>query len=159
VIIEDGTNTQTMVTPGRYGAAFSRTPFSFFVTPDGTINLHGEIRDAKGTIVVEATGDSIRAVQANRCDINSDSKAIEIVDSNQRPLFQLIVIPYEVFVEEQSQLHSKSRETLRQRMEAAGIPDANKLLANAGQQMLGEVKAKNPDEVIRLCYITQQGET
>ena len=159
VVIEDGTNTQTMAAPGRYGAAFSRTPFSFFITPDGTINLHGEIRDAEGTIVVEATGDSIHAVQANRYDINSDSKAIEVVDSSQHALFQLIVIPYEVFVREQAQRRSTLNEILRQRTGVLAISDANKILANTGQQMMEEVKQKNVDEVIRLSYIAQQGET
>ena len=66
VVIEDGTNTQVMPGPGRYAPAFSRTPFSFFVAPDGTINLHGEIRDAEGIIVVEATGDSVHAIRADR---------------------------------------------------------------------------------------------
>ncbi len=97
VILDDGTNKQEITAPGRYDAMISRSPFSFYITPDGSINLYGEIRDVKetGTIVVEATGDSIRVVQVNEFDINSDSKAIEVVDSNQRPLFQLMVIPYE----------------------------------------------------------------
>jgi hypothetical protein len=161
VIVEDGTNSQTMPTPGRYSAAFSRTPFSFFITPDGTINLHGEIRDAEGNIVVEAVGDSVRVLQASRYDVNSDSKAIEVVDANQRPLFQLIVVPYEVFVKEQAQLHARLGETLRQRLQGTGIPDVGKLLANTEEQLPGEGKGKGkgPDEVIRLCYVAQQGET
>jgi hypothetical protein len=159
VVIEDGTNTQTMPTPGRYVQAFSRTPFSFFIAPDGAIKLHGEIRDAEGTIVAEATGDSIRVLQANRYDVNSDSRAIEVVDSSQRPLFQLTVIPYETFAEQRAQLRSQFEETLRQRIEAAGIPDANKLLGNVGQQTMEKAKEKRPSEVIRLSYVAQQGET
>jgi len=159
VLIEDGTNVQEMRTPGRYVQAFSRTPFSFFITSDGTIKLHGEIRDAKGTIVVEAIGDSIRVLQANRCDVNSDSRAIEVVDSGQRPLFQLTVVPYDTFAEQRAQLRSQFKETLRQRIEAAGIPDANKLLESVGQRTTEETREKRPDEIIRLAYVAQQGET
>jgi hypothetical protein len=148
-----------MLTPGRYAQAFSRTPFSFFVAPDGTIKLHGEIRDAEGTIVVEAIGDSIRVLQANRYDLNSDSRAIEVVDSSQRPLFQLIVVPYETFLEQRAQLRSQFEETLRQRIEAAGIPDANKFLGNLGQPTKERTKVNAPSDVIRLSYVAQQGET
>lgn len=114
VVIDDGTNIQTMHTPGRYVAAFSRTPFSFYIAPNGRIDLFGEIRDTEGIIAVEATGDSIRVIQTNRFDINSDSKAIEVIDKNERPIFQLTVIPH---------------------------------------------KESKTEEVIRLSYITHQGET
>ncbi|MCX5645743.1 MAG: hypothetical protein NTZ17_13860 [Phycisphaerae bacterium] len=143
VIIEDGTNTQTMPTPGRYAPAFSQTPFSFFITADGTINLRGEIRDAEGTIVAEAIGDSIRVIQANKFDVNSDSKAIEVVDVNQRPVFQLTVIPYEDFAAERVRRRA-ARET--------------KYGATSGPQE-ESLKEKTTEEVIRLSYVTQRGET
>jgi len=129
VIIEDGSNTQEMRIPGRYSPAISRCPFSFFITEDGSINLRGAIYDAEGNIVVEGTGDSIRAIQSTKCDINSDAKAIEVVDINLRPVFQLMVVPYEDFITEKAQRHVE------------------------------EFKRKKIEEVIRLSYITKQGET
>ncbi|MCJ7777082.1 MAG: hypothetical protein MUP16_02060 [Sedimentisphaerales bacterium] len=159
VIIEDGGNIQEMPTPGRYRPAISRCPFSFFITQDGSINLRGVIRDAEGNIVTEGTGDSIRVIQANKYDINSDAKAIEVVDANQRPVFQLMVIPYEDFITEKAQRRSKHSAAMRQRMEAAGIPDVNMFLARNEQQIEEKLKEKKIEEVIRLSYITQQGET
>ena len=48
VIIDDGGNIQIMPRPGRYVAGFSRTPFSFYITPDGTELMsnvvYGEVR-------------------------------------------------------------------------------------------------------------------
>ena len=142
VVIDDGSNIQIMPAPGRYGAAFSRTPFSFYITPDGSINLYGEIRDAKGAIVVEATGDSIRVVQVNKFDINSDSKAIEVVDSNQHPLFQLVVIPYEAFAADRVQRRS----------------DWSAKHGKTPSLQMDNVKEEKTEEVIRLSYVTQRDE-
>jgi hypothetical protein len=128
VIIEDGGNIQEMRTPGRYSPLISRCPFSFFITQDGSINLRGVIRDAEGNIVAEGIGNSIRAIQPNKYDINSEEKAIEVVDTNQQPVFQLMVIPYEDFITEKAQLEE-------------------------------EFKGKKIEEIIRLFYITKQGET
>ena len=129
VIIEDGGNTQEMRTPGRYSPLISRCPFSFFITQDGSINLRGVIRDAEGNIVAEGIGNSIRAIQPNKYDINSDSKAIEVVDITKQPVFQLMIIPFEDFIKEMDQRRSTE-----------------------------ELKKIEVDEVIRLSYITQQGE-
>lgn len=142
VIIDDGTNTQEMPSPGRYAAMSSRSPFSFFITQDGSINLRGEIRHSKGSIVAEATGDSIRVIQANGFDINSDTKAIEVVDSNKRPLFQLTIMPYEDYVAEREQRRSVWE---------------TKYGTSKSQQM-ESLKEKKIDEVIRLSYITRKGE-
>ena len=62
VVIEDGSNMQEISAPRRYHSAFG-CPFSFFISQDGNINLRGVIRDAEGNIVIEGTGDSIRAIQ------------------------------------------------------------------------------------------------
>lgn len=128
VIIEDGNNIQVMTKPGRYRPIYSPCPFSFFIAPDGSINLRGEIRDAIGVIVTEATGDSIRVTQASKYDINSDSRAIEVVDITKQPLFQLMLIPFEDFIKKIEQRRS-----------------------------IEEFKKMEIDEVIRLSYITQQG--
>jgi hypothetical protein len=143
VIVEDGTNMQIMPTPGRYVAAFSRMAFSFAIAPDGSINLRGEIRDDKGTIVAEAIGDSIRVIQSSRYDVNSDSKAIEVVDSSQRPLFQLMVIPYE----------DSMAARVQQRPAWAGEDGA------VSSRQAASSKDQRPDEVIRLSYITRQRRT
>jgi len=158
VIIEDGGNTQEMPTPGRYRPAISRCPFSFFITEDGSINLRGVIYDTEGTIVTEGIGNSIRAIQPNKYDVNSDAKAIEVVDINLRTVFQLVVVPYEDFITEKAQQLSKLRSVLRQRMEAAGIDETTFLLNNE-QQIVEEFKRKKIEEVIRLSYITKQGES
>lgn len=159
VIIEDGGNTQKMPRPGRYAPAFSRCPFNFFIKPDGSIYLRGEIRDAKGTIVIEGTGDSIRVVQADGYDINSDTKAIEVVDINQRPIFQLLVITLEEIIEEDPQRSSEFDKIKLRIMEKHGILDANSFLAKSVQQYKEYIKEQKVKEIIRMFYITQQGET
>ena len=136
MIIDDGTNLQEMPHPGRYAAMSSRSPFSFFITQDGSINLRGEIRNSKGCIIAEATGDSIRVIQAKEFDINSDTKAIEVVGSNQRPLFQLTVIPYEDYIAEKEQ----RRSVLETKYAISKSPQVEIL------------NKKKIDEVIRLYY-------
>jgi hypothetical protein len=136
VIINDGGNIQLMITSGRYLPAINLCPFSFFITQDGSINLHGEIRDAEGNIVAEGIGDSIRVIQPNKYDVNSDTKAIEVVDTNQQPVFQLMVISYEDFIKKNSQLPSMSKQQT--------------------EKMLKEMKV---EEIIQLSYITPQGKS
>lgn len=159
VMIDDGTNVQIMPKPGRYVAGSSRSPFSFFITSDGSVNLRGDIRDAEGHIVAEATGDSIRVTKPDGFDINSDSKAIEVVDSGRRPRFQLIIVPYETFAAERAQRDSKLKETALAAMANRGIPGADRLLADLDKKRTEELKKMNIDEVIRLSYITHHGET
>lgn len=160
VIIEDGGNTQEMRTPGRYSPLISRCPFSFFITEDGSINLHGAIYDAEGNIVTEGIGNSIRVIQPNKYDINSDAKAIEVVDINLRPVFQLVVVSYEDFITEkaQRQRRSKLSGVLRQQMEALGI-DVNTVLPKNEQHIVEAFERKKIEEVIQLYYINKQGET
>ena len=129
VIIIDGTNTQVFTSPRRSSPFTSRTPFRYLITQDLDINLRGEIRNSKGSIIAEAIGDSIRVIQAKGFDINSDTKAIEVVDSNQRPLLQLTVISVEDYVAENAMARSEQME-----------------------------RFKEIDEVVRLYYITWDGE-
>jgi len=145
VIIEDGGNTQVLPKPQRYSPIYSLCPFIYHIKPDGSINLRGEIRDEKGVIVTEATGDSIRVVQAKRYDINSDSKAIEVVDINKQPVFQLMVIPFENFIREMEQRRSMRDKEMRQQKTTKNLI---MLLEKAKQQMTEEHRKKEIDETI-----------
>lgn len=159
VVIDDGGNIQTIGAPGRYRAITSRNPFSFFITPDGTVKLRGEIRDVQGHIIAEATGDAIRVTQPTGYDINSDSKAIEVVDSSKRPRLQLVVVPFEDFVAEQAQQKSEERRALPEQLQGMGMPLVDSIVDDKKQKRIEELKRKNIDEVIRLSYITYHGAT
>ena len=157
VVIEDGSNMQEISAPGRYHSAFG-CPFSFFISQDGNINLRGVIRDAEGNIVIEGTGDSIRAIQTTSYDINSDDKAIEVVDADQRPVFQLTVISREDFIEERAQRRSKSNKLIYQKIaEAAGI-DANMVLETIESQSDKVIMGEEIEEIIQISYIAKRGD-
>ncbi len=155
VVIEDGSNMQEISAPRRYHSAFG-CPFSFFISQDGNINLRGVIRDAEGNIVIEGTGDSIRVIQTTNYDINSDDKAIEVVDAHQRPVFQLMVISREEFIAERAQRRSKFK-LIYQKIEAAGI-DANMILETIESQSDKALMGEEIKEIIRLLYIAKHGD-
>lgn len=77
--------------PGRLVQAFNGCPFQVSITPYGLVSLWGEIRDTNGVVVAVASGDVVSVVNSARYDVNSDLKGIEILDSNQRSVFLLIV--------------------------------------------------------------------
>jgi hypothetical protein len=155
ILVADGSNTTMISKPGRYASPWSWSPFSYRIEPDCRIRMYGEIRDRSGCVVVQADGDTTRVVQRNGYDVNSDLKAIEVVDEEQEPVFQLSVMPYEVFQAQLTQARQKgagksivnSSETSRAPLGAQGEQMAAKPAEDKGSP------AKQPKEVMQLSYV------
>ena len=99
IIIANGTNNQVVRQPASF-PIFSGGPFKFRVDEKGIIEIYGEIRYPDNTLVVTIHKDQVNITPGTGIDINGDSKALEIVDSNGSPVFQLSVIPYEQWKEQ-----------------------------------------------------------
>ena len=96
VVIDDGIIV-IVNKPGFVTHKVEEGPFDYRIAGDGAIKIYGEIKRADGTQIIEATGANIRILPSTGFDINSDSKACEIVDSNMSPIYQLSVVPYEIW--------------------------------------------------------------
>lgn len=106
VVIDDGI--YVLITkPGFVTHKMGSGPFEYRINEDGEIKIYGEIRHTDGTLVVEATGDRINVLPNAGLDINSDSRACEIVDSEKNPIYQISVVPFEQWNESRSQIASK----------------------------------------------------
>ncbi|MBN2129131.1 MAG: hypothetical protein JW741_06520 [Sedimentisphaerales bacterium] len=91
VILSTAGGYRVVAGPGYHPPGIDGCPFSVMVAPDRTIRVYGEIRDQSGAIIVQVDGESARALPGSGCDINSDQKAIEVVDATGKPVFQLRV--------------------------------------------------------------------
>ncbi len=101
VIIADGTNINVARQPGSLSSFVSWSPFKFRVDNEGIIEIYGEIRSPDNTLVVTVHKEEINITPGTGIDINGDSKGYEIVDSDGSPVFQLSIIPYEEWKEQQ----------------------------------------------------------
>jgi hypothetical protein len=91
VVIQDGINV-IINKSGFVTHKMADGPFDYRINEDGAIKIYGEIRRADGTVIVEATGDNISVLPNTGLDINSDSKACEIVDSDNNLIYQISVV-------------------------------------------------------------------
>jgi hypothetical protein len=117
--------------------------------------MYGEIRDRSGCVVVQAGGDTTTVLPRSGYDVNSDLKAIEVVDEEQKPVFQLSIMPYEAFQVQLTQA--------RQKGDGPGIVNPNQTsrapLGAQGEQMPAKPTeaerspAKQPKEVMQLFYV------
>ena len=89
IILADGPNWAIGARPGYYPVGVTWWPFSLMIKPDRTVRMYGEMRNESGIIVVKADGGVIRVLPQGPYDINSDERAIEVVDERRRPVFQL----------------------------------------------------------------------
>lgn len=96
VVIDDGINV-IINKPGFVTHKMEEGPFDYRIDVDGAIKIYGEIKSSDGTLIVEATGEHIRILPNTGYDINSDSKACEIVDSEKRPIYQISVVPFDLW--------------------------------------------------------------
>lgn len=94
VVIDDGINV-IINQSGFVTHKVKDGSFDYRINEDGAIKIYGEIRRTDGTIVVEATGDRVNVLPSTGLDINSDSRACEIVDSEKNPIFRISVIPFD----------------------------------------------------------------
>jgi hypothetical protein len=101
VIIADGTNIKVVTQPASFPSLVSWSPFKFRVDKEGIIEIYGEIRYPDDTLVVTVHKEEVNITPGTGIDINGDSKGFEIVDSNGSPIFQLSVILYEQWKEQQ----------------------------------------------------------
>ncbi len=67
----------------------SMWPFEISMSPEQALIINGELRDQEQQIVAEIR-DSTVMLRAPSYDCNSDLRALEIVDSVQRPVFRLL---------------------------------------------------------------------
>ena len=98
--------------PGFFSHNVKNSPFAYRINEDGAIKIYGEIRHTDGTVVVVATGDRLSLLPNTGLDINSDSRACEIVDSQKNPIYRISVIPFEQWNEGRSEIASKLRDSL-----------------------------------------------
>jgi len=89
VILSTSGMREVVAGPGYHPPRVKGCPFSVMIEPDRTIRMYGEIRDRSGIIAVQADGDLVRALPGGGYDINSDHKAIEVVDEKKMSVFQL----------------------------------------------------------------------
>ena len=67
-------------------------PFSFGIAPDGNLLIEGEIRDREGNVIAELRNSFLYPRGASLdYDSNSDLHALELVDSEGMPIFQVVV--------------------------------------------------------------------
>ena len=94
VVIDDGIIV-IINKPGFVTHKMEEGPFDYRINEDGAIKIYGEIKRTDGTLIVEATGDHIRVLPNTELDINSDSRACEIVDSEKNLIYQISVVPFD----------------------------------------------------------------
>ena len=94
VVIDDGIYV-IINQPGFVTHKMEEGPFDYRIDEDGAIKIYGEIKRIDGTLIIEATGDHIRVLPNTDIDINSDSRACEIVDSEKNPIYQISVVPFD----------------------------------------------------------------
>lgn len=145
VIIEDGV-TMIVEKPGFVTSKCGDGPFDYRIDKDGAIKIYGEIRRSDGTLVVEAIGNHIRVITDKGFDINNDSKACEIVDSNGKPVYQLSIVPGDKW--------RKRREKVLSRI-AQNIYD-NRIRPRHDSI---DTKLSKANEVVQLCYIHRKDQT
>ena len=170
VIIVDGV-TMIVEKPGFVTSKCGDGPFDYRIEEDGAIKIYGEIRRADGTLVVEANGDHITVIPSTGFDINSDSNACEIVDSDENPIYQIYVVSLKQWKEDRSEIASKIRNNLKERVklsldnlsptfrdiiEAQMQEHKNKIQASRDAI---DAKLSKANEIVRLCYIHRKGET
>lgn len=117
VIIADGTNVRVLRRPGSFSSMVKHSPFEFRVDKEGMIEIYGEIRYPDDTLVVTVRKEEFNITPGTGIDINSDSKGFEIVDSDESPVFQLSVIPYEQWKEQQKKRSQNLPNEIKERMQ------------------------------------------
>jgi hypothetical protein len=164
ILVFEGGNATIISQPGYCHESFSWSPFSYGIAADLKIDMRGVIQDDSGCVVVEAAGCKVKARQGSRYDINSDNNAIEIVDSEQKPVFQLRIVPSEEFLSQLARSLSEGREELVRdfRTQYAGFVEACPELLRDFERVLAQppafesvIKEKEVHEVLQLCYVTR----
>jgi len=165
--IAEGSNSLLIEGPGYHQSNPPQHPFSYMVHPDHTISVRGDIRNVSGAVVVSAEGDVVRAIAGSGYDVNSDYKAIEVVDESMTPVLQIRIMPHK----EWKKLVNEGLKTLgietksnslqvlieaATRSDYAEIPDvksveSNKPAKDSWQRIKDEWE--NIDEVVQLNYI------
>lgn len=115
-------------------------PFSFLIRESGEVLLWGSIRNESGDVAAIAEGSVVRAVPSIGYDINSDERAIEVVDNENRPVLQLRVVSYEHW---QKQVDDAMKD----------IPQIGKYRASIDRQI------ENFKDVVQLNYVSREGKS
>jgi len=169
VVIDDGV-TVMVNHPGFVSHKVKDGPFDYRIDEDGAIKIYGEIRHTDGTLVVEATGDSVNVLPNTGLDINSDSRACEIVDSEKNPIYRISVIPFEQWNEGRSEIASKLRDSLNERILSSFDELNPSVKAIIGKQMQEhntrmqnerddfDALLSQTNEVVELYYIHRTGD-
>jgi len=66
-------------------------PKTIAVISDGTLYIEGDIRDSNGRVVASIANSKVYAPPAFCYDSNSDDSALEVVDPDQHPVFQVSI--------------------------------------------------------------------
>jgi hypothetical protein len=177
VILANGSNYTIVTEPGHRSPGPTSCPFSLMFEPDHTIRIYGEIRDRSGIVAVAGEGEIVRAMPGCAYDINSDQKAIEVVDDRQRPVFQLRIISYT----EWQELVAKAKEyaaKIEQEHSQRGLDESTEIASLVPNRHLSPSTADLPDlppelvqilkskesllkqveEAIQLNYVSNEGE-
>jgi len=165
VVIDDGINV-VINQPGFVTHKVKHGPFDYRIDEDGAIKIYGEIRQTDGTLVVEATGDRVNVLPSTGLDINSDSKACEIVDSKNNPIFRISVVPFEQWNEGESGIASKLNILSEKDLSYFGEfnPTDRAIIENQLQVHINRMQNERnvllsqANEVVELYYIHRKGD-
>jgi len=106
VVIDNGI-TVIIDQPGFVTHKMEEGPFDYRIADDGAIKIYGEIKSIDGSLIVVATGDYIRVLPNTGFDINSDSKACEIVDSDKNVIYQISVVSLDQWKKDKDEATSR----------------------------------------------------
>lgn len=163
VVIDDGINV-IINKPGFVTHKMEEGPFDYRINQDGAIKIYGEIKRTDGTLIVEATGDHIRILPNTGLDINSDSRACEIVDSEKNPIYQISVVPFDQWKRRTDEAALRIRNSLD--LDKYN-PIARAIIETQIQEQNNRTKAKWDDldallsqanEVVEMHYIHRTGD-